>query len=388
MKRFVPAALLTVAIVLAAPFMGLFRDFLFDRFQATAVRSLGVAFLVLAAAAFLFAISRIRHHRLPRYVGLAVAAGLLWPQLELSSDAAGFAAQVSVAERIHIVEYGLLVYLLYRALKPAGDVTFLILPLLGVSFAGVLDEGIQGLVETRLGEIRDVWLNVYAGVCGLVFSLALDPPARLAWRLSDSGVRTVARATALTVLALGLFFAAAHLGYEHADPSIGRFRSWYTLEQLDRAATDRARKWQAEPPTELSPWRREDRYLTEAGWHANHRNERYSSGDLYKAAQANRILEKYYSPFLDLESFRGSGIHRYPPEVRSDLEARAPKYDPETYLSPVLLERIYPRPSKTLFFALLLPVVLLLWWLPQLLRAVRRRSPNRQPGPGSRDHRG
>ncbi|MEM7349483.1 MAG: VanZ family protein [Acidobacteriota bacterium] len=372
--RFAPAVLLTAVIVLAAPFMGVLRDVLFDRFQNTAVRSLGLALLALAAAVFLFAILRIRQNRLPRYGGLAAAATLLWLQLKMSSGATGFAAQVSVAEKIHIVEYGLLVYLLYRAIKPAADLRLLILPLLGVILAGVLDEGMQLLVETRLGEIRDVWLNVYAGFCGLVFSFALDPPSRFDWRLSRRGTEVVSRAAATTVLALGLFFAAAHLGYEHFDPSIGRFRSWHTLEELDRAAVDRAAKWQADPPTELSPWRREDPYLTEAGWHANHRNERYRAGDLYLAAQANRILETYYAPFLDLKSFRGSGIHRYPPDVRSDLEARAPQRNPEKYSSPVLVHRIVLWPSKRLFFALLIPVVLLLAGLPNILRWVQRKA--------------
>ena len=85
--------------------------------------------------------------------------------------------------------------------------------------------------------------------------------------------------------------------------------------------------------------------------------------------RANRILEKYYAPFLDLESFRGSGVHRYPPEVRQELEAQAPRRDPERYVSPVLEHRIRPWPSKPLFFAVLIPFVLSIWLLP---RAVSR----------------
>ena len=369
MTRFLPALLLAVLIVVAAPFLGLIRDAFFDRFEASAVRSLALALGALAAAVFLYAVARIRDHRLLRYAGLVVAATLVWLQgALLGADLfdSGITAQVNVVEKIHLIEYGLLVYLLYRAVKPAGDLTILILPLLWLTLAGVLDEGVQWLVETRVGEIRDVFINIYAGVCGLVFSLSLDPPRRLEWRLDRRRWRRVSAALGLALLPLGLFFNAAHLGYEHEDPEIGRFRTWHTLDELSQAAAERSERWKVDPPTGLSPWRREDFYLTEAAWHATHRNERLETGDLYLAAQANRILEKYYDPFLDLESFRGSGKHRYPPEVRRDLEARAPRRAPKEFTSLVLIERVYPWPSKRLFFAALIPAVLLIWLLPWL----------------------
>ncbi len=385
MRRFLPALILVALVVSSAPFMGLIRDYLFDRFQAATVRYLALALLTLAGVVFLYAIARIRHRRLLRYGGLALAATLLWLQETLLSahiSDAGIAARVNVVEKIHLVEYGLLAYLLYRAFKPAGDLAMLLLPLFWLAIAGVLEESMQWLVETRLGEIRDAFLNIYAGVCGLIFSLSLDPPTGsagggqaepFAWRLAAPHRRQVASAAALAVLALGLLFNRAHLGYEHFDPEIGRFLSWHSPEELREAAADRSRRWRDDPPTHLDPWRREDYFLTEAAWQVSHRNERYRAGDHYLAAQANRILEKYYGPFLDLSSFRGSGKHRYPPEVRSELEANAPRYDPERYVSPVLEHRIYTRPSKRLFFAVLIPVVLAIWLLPRVMDMKPRR---------------
>ncbi|MCP3959982.1 MAG: hypothetical protein GY719_19230 [bacterium] len=356
--------------MLSAPFMGLIRDALFSRFAGAAVRGVALAFVALAAAAFFWAVLRIRYRRWPRYGALALAATLLALQEWLTSaDIAdvSFAAQVNVAEKIHLIEYGLLAFLLYRAFRSAGDFSLVLMPLLCLIPAGVLEEGIQFLVETRLGELRDVLLNLYAGVCGVLFGLAFDPPESFRWSLTGRW-RGLYDAAALAVLALGSFFYFAHLGYEHMDPEIGRFRSWHTLEELREAATDRAVKWRTEPPTELSPWRREDFYLTEAGWHTNHRNERHNAGDHYLALQANRILEKYYDPFLDLESIRYSGRHRYPPDQRQALEASAPKRDPAAYLSPVLVNRIYPWPSKRLFLTIWIPMVLALWLLPRIFR--------------------
>lgn len=377
-RRFLPAILLVVVIVSLAPFMGLVRDFLFERFQARAVRSLVGVLLVLAVAVFLFALTRIRHRRGWRYAGLALAAALLWIESAwLSADvgAGGFAAQVSVAEKIHIVEYGLLALLFYRASKAWGDLSLLLIPLLGVAMAGILDESVQWAVETRTGDVRDVFLNAYAGLFGLVFSLALDPPPSLRWSLGPASRRRVAVLAALAVASLGAFFDAAHLGYEHHDEEIGRFVSWHTLEELRAASADRERRWQTDPPAGLSPWKLEDFYLTEAGWHANHRNERFEAGDAFRAWKANRILEKYYAPFLDLESFRGSGRHRYPPGIRQQLESQVAGRGSAAGSSagdssagdssPVLRHRIYLWP-RGVYYAVLIPVVLLIALSPRL----------------------
>ena len=369
MRRFLPALVLVALVVASAPFMGLLRDRLFDRFGSTAVRYLALGLLVLAAAAFLYAIARIRERRWLRYGGLALAATLLWLQealLGAGISDSGLAARVNVVEKMHIVVYGLLAYLLYRAFKPTGGLSMLLLPLLWLTVAGVTEESMQWLVETRVGEIRDVFLNMYAGICGLLFSLSLDPPESFAWRLGAPQLRRVGGVAALAMLALGLFFSFAHLGYRHSDPEIGSFLSWHSPEDLREAAADRTRRWREDPPEALSPWRREDYFLTEASWHVNHRNERYRAGDLYLAAKANRILEKYFGPFLDLESFRGSGKHRYPPEIRRQLEAAASGRELESYRSQVLERRIYTWPSKRLFFALLIPAVLGIWLLPRI----------------------
>ena len=381
MRRFLPALILVAVVVSSAPFMGLIRDVLFDRFEGATVRYLALALLILAAAVFLYGVVRIRERRLLRYAGLALAAGLIGLQeavLGVDVADAGLAARVNVAEKIHIVEYGLLAYLLYRAFKPAGNLSILLLPLLWVTVAGVVEESMQWWVETRLGEIRDVFLNLYAGLCGLIFSLAMDPPVgspdgrKFAWRLGAAGRRRAGDALGLAVLALGIFFSFAHLGYEHSDPQIGRFLSWHSLDELRAAAADRAERWRTDPPTELSPWRREDYFLTEAARHVSHRNGRYSAGDFYKAAQANRILETYYDPFLDIESFRGSGKHRYPPEIRAELEAKAPHRDPRHYRSRVLEGRIHTWPPKRPFLGVLVGVVLAIWLVPRWVG--RRRS--------------
>lgn len=352
-------------IVGLAPFVGLLRDYLFAVFASDAVKVLSAMFVVLGVVLVAVALLRIRQRRWLRYGGLLASGALVWLQ------AVGFEtdlAQVNIAEKFHLVEYGLLAWLLYRALThPDGehgetaDLSLFVLPLLWVTIAGTLDEGMQWLVETRTGEIRDVLLNQLSGACGLLFAFSLQPPKRFVWRLE--GCRRLAVSGAAAILVVGAFFYLAHLGYMIEDPQIGRFRSWFSREALLATAQQRQETWATRPPGDISPWQREDRFLTEAGWHNRHRNVSYEHGDDALALQANRILETYYAPYLDLESFRQTGDRRFPPHATQRVEAAAAAVDPETYISPVLESRIYTWPSKPLFAAcVILALVLWLRW--------------------------
>ncbi len=372
MRRFLPSVALAALILSTAPFVGLARDAIFERFGDAAVRGMAAGLSLLALAVLAAVLLRIRDRRWLRY-GLLVGAGvLLWVQ------AVGFRTnlpQVNVVEKVHIAEYGLLALLLYfgfRRAPGAGDLTTLLLPLAWVAVAGTLDEWLQWLVETRTGEIRDVVLNLLAGSTGLLVAVALAPPDGFAWRLGAPGWRRLGRAAAGATLLVGAFFYNAHLGYLVEDPEIGRFCSWHDREGLLQAAAERQLRWQQDPPKELSPWRKEDLFLTEAGAHNLYRNASYKGGDLLAARRANLILERYFTPYLDLKEFRRTGDRRFPPHAMQKL-AQAPRGDPARFVSPVLAKRIYIRPSKPVFAAGLALVVTALWGLPRLLA---RRSRN------------
>jgi VanZ family protein len=356
-KPFAPALLLFAAIVGVAPAIGHVRDFLFATFPEDSVRFLAAGFAAAAGGIFLYAVVRIRRRRRLRYGGLLVVLGLLWVQTTgLATDQ----VEVDVVEKVHVLEYGTLAFLLYRGFlrqrSGAGDAGLVILTFCGVALAGVAEEWVQWLAPQRVGEIRDVALNVTAGLTGIVFALCLAPPASWSWRLGAGGRRRVARGAALVVLALGLFFFVAHVGYEIDDPEVGRFRSRFTADELRELSERRKAAWSDDPPSELPTWGVEDTYLTEAAWQAGHRNGSLENGVFLEAWLANRILEKYYAPFLDLESFRGSGRHRFSPGERRDLAKKKGRHDPETYLSPVGSGRIFPI-SKPLFLVVLAVVV-------------------------------
>lgn len=361
--RFVPSVLLTLGIAIIAPYVGVLRERLFEHFPMRSLMVLLGGLLLSGLAALLYAFWRIRSRRLLRFLGLIGVVLLVWGQNF------GFGAgdiEVNLIEKIHIVEYGLLGWWLYGACRDrrddgCDDPSLFVLPLLGCCLAGTLDETVQFLVATRTGDVHDVYLDVYSGACGVLFALCVDPPRRFRWRFGR--VPWIWLWTAAATLGVGLFFGYAHLGYLIDDPEIGQFRSWHRSDELLRLAEERRVSWRVHPPgSNPSPWRLEDRYLTEAGWHVGHRDRNFELGYYYWVLQANRILETYFDPYLDLEGFRRRDRRRYTENTLRKVEVQAPSWDPYLYRSPVLQKRIHVWITKPVFYGVLAAMVLSLLW--------------------------
>ncbi|HEX5760944.1 MAG TPA: VanZ family protein [Thermoanaerobaculia bacterium] len=365
--------LLALFIVATAPFMGTLRDLLLDLFGRRFVVALAAGFGVVVAGLVAAAALSVREPRpalrLLRLGGLALALVLLGVQV------VGFGTgnlQVDAVERIHFLEYGGLGLLFYRAFRRHADASVLPLSVLAVALVGIVDEVVQWWVPVRTGDVRDVALNAYAGLCGLLFGVALDPPRGFRWRLDRPAARRLCRAAALVLLAFAAFFDRAHLGYEIADPEIGRFLSFVPRQRLVEQRDERMRAWAVDPPRGLSPLGREDFFLSAAGWHVQHRNASFHRGDWLHAWKENLILERYFTPFLELRSFQPPHLpHRLPAAQRVEIAAKRPRPDPEPYESPVLRGRVVAM-SRGRFWAGLGLAALALASAPELGRLPRR----------------
>lgn len=78
-------------------------------------------------------------------------------------------------ERIHLFQYGVLAFLIYRALRI--DLTMLISLILGFVLTSLLgwgDEGIQNLLPNRYYETKDVMLNCVSGALGLLLTFIFE----------------------------------------------------------------------------------------------------------------------------------------------------------------------------------------------------------------------
>ncbi len=81
------------------------------------------------------------------------------------------------AERLHLVEYGLLAYLIYAALRLdfSGRAAYALSFALASGF-GLVDELIQYVLPNRVFEMRDVMTNVFAAGLGLLAVRLLFEP--------------------------------------------------------------------------------------------------------------------------------------------------------------------------------------------------------------------
>jgi VanZ like protein len=306
-------------VVLGAPFVGQLRGAILARFPEQYRLIIGGIVLASTTALVLTAVVRIRDRRASRYGALAasVAIGV--------ACALGFRtgnANVDAVEAFHFVEYGVVTLLFYRVWRSNDDASAILFPVFAGIVVGTLDEWFQWFVPERAGEMRDVLLNGVAAVCGILFSLALDPPRFAQSRARPGALTRLGAIAALVLLMVGAFFATVHLGYEVRDPEIGVFRSRDTPAGLASTAMDRENRWRERPPVVLTRFSREDQYLSEALWHVRKRNEAVSDGDFSVAWRENRILEKFYAPVLDVPSYDGPSGHRWPAEQRADIEAR------------------------------------------------------------------
>ena len=318
--RFLLAVDVSALVFLSSPFIRDVRDWIRATFPGQYATIVGTAVAVTIGLALLAAGARIRDRRLLRYASIAAALGLgtayaLW-------NAQGI-AEVDAVERVHFVEYGLITFLFYRVWRPRDDASMLVLPLVAGLAVGTLEEWLQWFIPGRVGDMRDVFLNIVAIICGLLFSYGVDPPPQHPFRLRQGTLRRIGIASVVVGLLFASFVYSVLVGYEIEDASFGRFRSRYDAATLLRLSDERAAEWKVNPPIDRPRSRsREDQYMSEGLLHVQERNRRWDAGDLRGAWSENLILEKYYAPVLDTPSYISKTGLRWPPAQREDGEQR------------------------------------------------------------------
>ena len=325
------------AVILSAPFIQ-------QAFTAASstwgahFRAVGMAVSVLPVSiALLVAARRIRDRRFARYLKLVASLAIAAAYILIEA--------LSFAEAFHFVEYGLLAWLFYGAMRTRDDGSLIVLPLLAGVLVGTLDEWFQWFIPIRAGEARDILLNGVASGCGLLFAMAIDPPTGSVATLRRQSVARVRLWRGAAVAVFGLFFLTAHAGRDVHGAEIGAFRSRYTGEQLEALARDRAERWWSRPPLVLRRLSREDQYLTEGLWHVQRRNQALSAGDVAEAWRENRILERFYAPLLETPTYADPSGHRWSAEQRLEAE-RWPSVDRAPSVSDAYPYPLYVWPGE------------------------------------------
>ena len=365
------ALLFSLVLVAMAPFFGDLQEELRDLLPSAFARALGAVFGVAMVAAFVLAALRIRERRLLRYSLLAVWLLLLAGQLTLWSRSS---AAENAVERMHFVFYNLVALLFYRAFRARDDGSVGPLTLLSAVMVGIVDESLQWLVPVRAADFVDIVINGYAAVAGLFLGAAIWPPQTFRWRMGRASASRLSVVAVAFLILLAGYIHTAHLGYFVEDREIGGFRSLYSMADLERLTIDRARQWAEHPPGppgNLSSTEIEDYYRSEGGWRVHRRND-YLEEDRYFAAwKENQILEKYFSPFLDLPNDYG-GTARWPAHVVQRVDRGRAGVERHDYVSPVGLfprHAIWLRPTRIeLWGGVLGMSIVLLWWRRRIQR--------------------
>jgi hypothetical protein len=313
---------LSAALILGAPFIGQLRTFIRTSTGTQFPALMAGVILALVIVAVVYAVVRIGEApatRAKRYGSLllAIVIGVGYAMLFRTGN-----SEVDSVERFHFIEYGIITVIFYRAWRPVGDGSAIVMPLLAGFMVGTLEEWFQWFIPARVGEVRDVLLNMIAVTCGLFFSLGLDPPSPLTTALQPRSKRRAALIAVAALVMFGGFFQSVHLGYELGDAEAGVFRSRYPPEELARIGEERALQWKTHPPMSWSRLSREDQYFTEGVAHVQRRNQTWEAGNVLAARHENLILERYYAAVLDTPSYLSPQGFRWPPAQRADAEAR------------------------------------------------------------------
>jgi hypothetical protein len=353
------AVVSAATLVLSAPFIGQLRTALRDAFGQRFPTLMAVVVVAVAAGGVVLALRAIRQRRPFRYaaIGLAVLGAVSYA----AATQTGI-AEVDAVERFHFIEYGLITFLFYKAFRSSDDGSVLVMPVLAAFIVGVVEEWLQWFIPARIGEVRDVLLNLIAIGCGLLFCLGLDPPQRIALFLRLQSRRRVAWLASAAIVVFGLFIHSVHLGHEIADREAGVFRSRYTAQQLAALSEQRADEWRIDPPLTWSRLSREDQYFSEGLAHIQQRNRRWAEGNVLAARHENLILEKYYAPVLDTPSYLSASGHRWPAEQREHAESwPGPGF--MIYVSDALPYPVWTLPSRVFWLMLTTLVAVVVWLL-------------------------
>ncbi|MCU0610565.1 MAG: VanZ family protein [Candidatus Eisenbacteria bacterium] len=172
-----------------------------------------------AAAGIWFAVWAARQHVLRSRRRLAI----------LATACAAYAVMILrldvPVERIHYLEYGLVAVLALRAFEMATpDAGSYALACLYVMALGLVDEAMQWILPTRVGEFRDVAINLSAGLLGLLLVVAARPqPFR---RVHRQSAGRVLRWSAGVLAGSAAFLTFIHgFGYRHRSSAHAEFRS-------------------------------------------------------------------------------------------------------------------------------------------------------------------
>ncbi|GAK58465.1 hypothetical protein U27_05439 [Candidatus Vecturithrix granuli] len=207
---------------------------------------------------------------------------------------------IVAAEKIHFLEYGLLGLLLCKTLSyQIKNKSAYLVALVIVYLVGMTDETLQWALPNRVGEYRDIWINVVSGALAILAVWLVIRPRVFQQPFQWAALRPLCYTLAAALLYTGLFLEAAHgFGSRIFMPDNGveltsRF-SEYDLLQLDKRLVQRQKRILAEDSSNNDLWT----YSYEARRHHYLRDKYYNSLQYFESYCEQEILKTYFRAYL------------------------------------------------------------------------------------------
>lgn len=237
-------------------------------------------------------------------------------------------------ERFHLIEYGLLAVLVCAAMQ-RHDYDWLALGwgFAAAWFMGMADELFQWWLPARVGEWRDVVINIQSGALGLAAFVLLETN-RFKWRrVPRRQLVYLCLAFSTLVFLSGAFITRIHVfGHRNVDPDIGTFNSFFTADELLENTLDDYLAQVEAAGGHQSDTFRTDHYLyffeREAREHFDKTHLLIEQNKLPEAASEYRLTQKYFRPWME------GNTKFYSREIRETLESVSP-VAPDTFTSRV-----------------------------------------------------
>ncbi len=339
------------------------------------VIGLGFLFLVF------FLMVRLQIHSPSRYVWLLVLTGFYSYFILYQIK--------SPAEAIHFLEYGLLGFFLFRALKfKTKDISIFFTATLFSMFIGTVDEIIQWITPRRFWSFHDVWLNTLSGGLFLLGLWTVFKPAEISKKINSKSIRVFSYTFIICILLLGLCASntphrVAHYtklipklsfllkeesmseyGYKIKDPDIGVFFSRLSLNELEETdkikGTEYAQIINATREMKYNNFLEEynpvsNPFLHEFQIHVYRRNKYFNSSKkttkpdekgefLFVAYKENLILEKYFGNTIN------KSVYGWDEKKINEVESQIIKS--KFYRSPVSAHLFTSFSEKTMWIAI------------------------------------
>jgi len=274
-------------------------------------------------------------------------------------------------EAIHFLEYGLLGYLLFRALRHhIPDKTIYLAAFLIGGTVGIFDEILQWIIPRRYWDFRDIGLNALSvGLCQIAIWKGIRPKLPSP-RVELRSVKIISCLLAANLVLIGLCLyntphhvksytkllpflsflkkeeAMSEFKFKHKDPEIGAFFSRLTLIELAKTDRERAEEY----GLILAEWRPKkygDFLISFPGWahpflhemrvHIFRRDRRFSLAkktdhpeerrdNLFISYKENLILEKYFGKTLQKSPYKWpkNMVEQIKTEIKEDAFYRSP----------------------------------------------------------------